>query len=46
MIAVAAILGALWGLSLRARPEVYNRIGIGEPETLAVLETDLSHLRV
>ena len=46
VIAVAAILGAVWGVALRARPEVYNRIGVGEPETLAVLETDLSHLRV
>jgi amino acid transporter len=46
LIVLAAVLGAIWGVSLRARPEVYNRIGVGEPETLAVLETDLSHLRV
>ena len=46
LILVAAVLGGIWGVSLRARPDVYSRIGIGEPETLAVLETDLSHLRV
>jgi amino acid transporter len=46
LILVAAVLGALWGISLRARPDVYSRIGIGEPETLAVLETDLADLRV
>jgi amino acid transporter len=46
LIALAAIVGLIWGLVLRARPAVYQRIGDGEPETLAVLETDLSDLRV
>jgi amino acid transporter len=46
LIASAAVAGLIWGITLRARPAVYQRIGVGEPETLAVLETDLSDLRV
>jgi len=39
-------IGAIWGLMLRARPDVYRRIGTGEPEPLAILEHDLNDLRV
>jgi amino acid transporter len=46
LVALTAIIGIVWGLALRANPEVYRRIGVGEPEPLAVLEHDLSDLRV
>ena len=46
IVAITVGIGAIWGLMLRARPDVYRRIGTGEPEPLAVLEHDLSDLRV
>jgi amino acid transporter len=46
IIGGAAVVGLSWGLLLRARPDVYRGIGLGEPEPLAVLEHDLSDLQV
>ena len=46
LVALTVGIGAVWGLLLRTRPEVYRRIGTGEPEPLAILEHDLSDLRV
>jgi amino acid transporter len=46
LVVLTVGIGAIWGLVLRTRPEVYRRIGTGEPEPLAVLEHDLSDLRV
>jgi hypothetical protein len=46
LVALTVGIGAIWGLMLRARPDVYRRIGTGEPEPLAILEHDLNDLRV
>jgi amino acid transporter len=46
LVALTVGIGAIWGLVLRTRPDVYRRIGTGEPEPLAILEHDLSDLRV
>jgi amino acid transporter len=46
VVALVALVGLAWGLRLRRRPEVYARIGRGEPEPLAELEHDLSAVDV
>jgi amino acid transporter len=46
IVALTVGIGTIWGLVLRTRPDVYRRIGTGEPEPLAILEHDLSDLRV
>jgi amino acid transporter len=45
LVLLAAVIGLVWGLALRSSA-VYQRIGTGEPEPLAILEHDLSDLRV
>jgi hypothetical protein len=46
LVAITVGIGSIWGLIVRTRPEVYRRIGTGEPEPLAILEHGLSDLRV
>jgi amino acid transporter len=45
VVGVAAV-GFVWGVRLRRRPDVFGRIGRGEPEPLAELEHDLSAVDV
>jgi amino acid transporter len=46
IVVLAAVVGVVWGLVLRARPAVWRGIGVGEPEPLAVPEHDLRGLQV
>jgi amino acid transporter len=46
LVVLAVGIGIFWGILLRARPAVYQRIGEGEPEPLAELEHDLRRIRM
>lgn len=46
-VILAAIVGVLWATILKAtRPDVFQQVGRGQPKPLAVIEHDLSDLRV
>jgi hypothetical protein len=47
LVVLAASAGLAWGLWLRRRhPQVYRRIGAGQPDPLAVLDQRLADLEV
>ncbi len=46
VVVLTGVVGLLWGLRIRRRPDVYRAIGRGEPEPLAELEQHLAHVDV
>jgi peptidoglycan/LPS O-acetylase OafA/YrhL len=47
VVVVAVVAGLVWGRIVRSgRPDIYQNIGAGEPEPLAVLEHALADIKV